>query len=639
MRSLFVDDVASLFGPQLWERRRRRGLGAGRMASRRPRSPSAGAAPPSPVRATARRRPRRCAIRRCSHRSAGGRRGRSSDIEAYAGCPVKWLVERRLRLADARARRRDAAARRSRPRGAGARAAPPRPGERQHGPQPRPSAGGARGRRGGARGARRRASGCRPTRAACRALARRLEVDLLRYVEHAAHAGSSHVPTRFEVSFGGAQDELGPLRLSAPTWRSRGGSTASTSRPAAARRIVYDYKGRTTTDGAHWVDERKWQVALYLHRRAASCSTCSRPAACTSRSARATCVRAARCWRTPIPGSTSWAATGATRRGCEELRRRRRRQVLEAVSELRAGAPPAAPGDVRLRRRLLVPDDLPGERPAVRSFTDGAGDGAVDAARGPAAARGERRAAARRRCSWSASCGRCSTTACDPGRSWRSRSPRRRPASCARACGPASWRSASARRRGRPRAPGSGRSTASARGCCARHAVAAGLDPAFVVLDERRSRASCAATAWRRALRGLDRRRRRRGGRRRGRLRGGPPGGGDRRGPRRAAQRRRDGPGPAADPAGRAGRRGARRACTGRSRRRRRELAARQAGRAGRHRAGGRARRPHVPDVQDGGALRRARPRLRDRDAVERLATRRAATSARPAWPRGSGSC
>ena len=96
-----------------------------------------------------------------------------------------------------------------------------------------------------------------------RALARRLEVDLLRYVEHAAHAGSSHVPTHFEVSFGGAQDELGPLRLSADV-AVAGRIDRIDVAPGGREALVYDYKGRTTTDGAHWVDERKWQVALYL---------------------------------------------------------------------------------------------------------------------------------------------------------------------------------------------------------------------------------------------------------------------------------------------------------------------------------------------------------------------------------------
>ena len=65
----------------------------------------------------------------------------------------------------------------------------------------------------------------------------------------------------------------------------------------------------------------------------------------------------------------------------------------------------------------------------------------------------------------------------------------------ARAC--ASW--APTRRRGRPKGRSSRRSTASVRACCARSALAAGLDPAFAVLDQPRRRAAGRCGVRRRA--------------------------------------------------------------------------------------------------------------------------------------------
>ena len=150
--------------------------------------------------------------------------------------------------------------------------------------------------------------------------------------------------------------------------------------------------------------------------------------------------------------------------------------------------------------------------------------------------------AARRRCSSSASRARCWTTACAPGRSWPSRSPRRRRASCAPASARASSSSASARRRARPRAPGSGRSTASARASCAgTPSPPAWTRPSWC--STRPIARELRATAWRRAFAawiddGGDAAR----GRRR-RLRRRPPGGRDRRASTtRCAARGRRGP-------------------------------------------------------------------------------------------------
>ena len=261
VRSLFVDDVASLFGPILWDRRLRRGLGqvgwphAPSEPERRRGEAVAGPryreAPPSPL-----RHPEVLA-------SIGERTAWSvSDIEAWAGCPVKWLVDRRLRLQTLEPDDETLL------RGAAAHAALERAlrrlvhenGNTVLSPDRLPEARAAVEEALEGLAGRIRLS-TDPRRV--RALARRLEVDLLRYVEHAAHAGSSHVPAHFEVSFGGARDELGPLRLS-PDVAVAGRIDRIDVGPDGRDALVYDYKGRTTTDGSHWVAERKWQVALYL---------------------------------------------------------------------------------------------------------------------------------------------------------------------------------------------------------------------------------------------------------------------------------------------------------------------------------------------------------------------------------------
>ena len=261
VRSLFVDDVASLFGPQLWERRRRRGLGQVGWADGAVGAPSAGAARRSPGPRHRRRRPRRCAIRRCWPRSAGATAWSVSDIEAYAGCPVKWLVDRRLRLGtlepDAETLLRGAAAhaaleralRRLVRENGGTVLSPDRL------PQAREAVEEALE---GLAGRIRLSTDSRRVRAP----PRRLEVDLLRYLEYAAHAGS-RTCRRTSRSPSAAPRTSSGRCACPPAWRSRGGSTASTSRPAAARPRLR-LQGPTTTGRPHWVDERKLQVALYL---------------------------------------------------------------------------------------------------------------------------------------------------------------------------------------------------------------------------------------------------------------------------------------------------------------------------------------------------------------------------------------
>jgi ATP-dependent helicase/DNAse subunit B len=261
VRSLFVDDVAGLFGTELWDRRRRRGLGAvgwedapsepERRRGEAAAGPRHREAPPAPLRhpevlAAIRARPAWSA----------------SDVEAWAGCPVRWLVDRKLRLEALVPDDENLL------RGSAAHAALERALQRlvqENGstvlsPDRLPAAREAVAEALAELAGRIRLS-TDPRRV--RALARRLEFDLLRYVERAATAGSAYVPSHFEVSFGGARDELGPLRLSADV-AVAGRIDRIDVAPGGRSALVYDYKGRTTTDGARWVSDRKWQVALYL---------------------------------------------------------------------------------------------------------------------------------------------------------------------------------------------------------------------------------------------------------------------------------------------------------------------------------------------------------------------------------------
>jgi ATP-dependent helicase/DNAse subunit B len=340
VRSLFVDDVASLFGPQLWERRSRRGLGqvgwaeAPSEPERRRGDAVAGPrhreAPPSSL-----RHPEVLA-------SIGGRTAWSvSDIEAYAGCPVKWFVDRRLRLQTLEPDDETLL------RGAAAHAALERAlrrlvrenGSTVLSPDRLPEAREAVEEALEGLAGRIRLS-TDPRRV--RALARRLEVDLLRYVEHAAHAGSSHVPTHFEVSFGGAQDALGPLRLSADV-AVAGRIDRIDVAPGGREALVYDYKGRTTTDGAHWVDERKWQVALYLIavRELLDLQPAGglyQPLGSRDLRPRGALLEDA------DPGLDVVGRDRRDAEGMEELVDGVVAEVLEAVSELRAGRLPPRPG-------------------------------------------------------------------------------------------------------------------------------------------------------------------------------------------------------------------------------------------------------------------------------------------------------
>ena len=104
-----------------------------------------------------------------------------------------------------------------------------------------------------------------------RSALRRLEVDLVRYIEFAAHAGSAFAPSHFEVKFGQAEDPYPPLELDGGALRLAGRIDRIDVDASGKEAIVYDYKGKTATAQAKWLEEGKLQIAPLLADRA-SCS-------------------------------------------------------------------------------------------------------------------------------------------------------------------------------------------------------------------------------------------------------------------------------------------------------------------------------------------------------------------------------
>jgi ATP-dependent helicase/DNAse subunit B len=94
---------------------------------------------------------------------------------------------------------------------------------------------------------------------------RRLRRDLERYLEHAAESPSPLEPTHLELEFGFADGET-----PAPPPLDLGGGVLVRGRidrvdlGADGEAVVYDYKGRAAPPAARWLQDRSWQVALYM---------------------------------------------------------------------------------------------------------------------------------------------------------------------------------------------------------------------------------------------------------------------------------------------------------------------------------------------------------------------------------------
>jgi ATP-dependent helicase/DNAse subunit B len=267
-RSLFVDDIVDLFAEGLVQRRMRRALGAVDLSAGGPRSPI----PLAPLRDEEITRELREHV------------WSASSLEVWAGCPVKWFVERMLRADDLD-------------------------------PEPEPLARGGlahavlkdtfeglRERTGSARlsGARlrlakellREALSTReaefPLSAAPErrpGLRRRLEADLERYLEHAVEQESPLEPTYLELGFGfrdrpagevseegrapavpaGLADTAGlPALDLGEGLRLRGRIDRVDVAAGGGQAVVYDYKGRNAPPAAKWTEQGNVQVALYM---------------------------------------------------------------------------------------------------------------------------------------------------------------------------------------------------------------------------------------------------------------------------------------------------------------------------------------------------------------------------------------
>ncbi len=249
-RSLFVDDVCDLFACDLQGARIKRALGEVGEGG-------VGSARPVPLISPLR-------DERVLEELGSRRLWSASALEAWAGCPVRWFVERLL-------------------------------GERDLDPEPEPLARGALAHaalRDVLEGLRRETGSARLRPAVLQrsrellgaALAehehehplsvapervpgarRRLRADLERYLEHAAERESTLEPTHLELSFGFEEEPDGLPALALEEGVAvRGRIDRVDVDPKSGAAVVYDYTGARAPDGARWARERSFQIPLYM---------------------------------------------------------------------------------------------------------------------------------------------------------------------------------------------------------------------------------------------------------------------------------------------------------------------------------------------------------------------------------------
>jgi RecB family exonuclease len=96
-----------------------------------------------------------------------------------------------------------------------------------------------------------------------RAEVRRVEADLIRHLEHAAHDGSVYAARELELVFGEGEESLPPAELGGGELKLRGRIDRVDIGPEGA--IVRDYKGRSAVEGADkWLAKGKLQMGLYV---------------------------------------------------------------------------------------------------------------------------------------------------------------------------------------------------------------------------------------------------------------------------------------------------------------------------------------------------------------------------------------
>lgn len=263
--SLFLDDIFELFGEELRAGAKRRAAGA--LDWPGPGEPAGRAG----VRAE--RASRDCEGREAAisslHEPAvladlGERRVWSaSGLESWTACPVRWLVERMLRLSPL------AAEPESLSRGALAHAVlretferlRARTGSARLEPASLPAA-----KRAMAQALDEHAEHHLRTLSPERkpAAKRRLKADLERYLERTADAAQGHdalEPTHLELEFGSG-GELPALELGDDV--SVRGRIDRIDLSAEGEALVYDYKGRSAIPGARWARDGALQLALYM---------------------------------------------------------------------------------------------------------------------------------------------------------------------------------------------------------------------------------------------------------------------------------------------------------------------------------------------------------------------------------------
>ena len=261
VRSFFVDDVAELFAPALFEQRERRGLGAaGWEPALAPTAREARRAAAAALGdATREAEPIGPLLDEDVLRSLNERETWSaSALETWRACPVRWFVERHLS-----------------PRGLEPDPEPLVRGTFVHKALERVYAGLPGGRLGPEELPAARARlhdvlaelegeyriSVDPDR--LRAEVRRVEADLIRHLEHAAHDGSVYAARELELVFGEGEESLPPAELGGGELKLRGRIDRVDIGPEGA--IVRDYKGRSAVEGADkWLAKGKLQMGLYV---------------------------------------------------------------------------------------------------------------------------------------------------------------------------------------------------------------------------------------------------------------------------------------------------------------------------------------------------------------------------------------
>lgn len=262
--SLFIDDVCDLFGLELRARRGRRELGAVDWPGQQP--PGAGQARRGSALRAGNARPRPIAALEDAEVLAwlGARPVWSaSALEAWAGCPVRWFVERLLSAEDLEPDPEPLV------RGGLAHAVlettlsrlAERTGSALLRPERLPLLRELLHEALGEQAAQRPIS-ANPERR--RAALRRLEADLERYLAHAASTHGDFVPTHFELEFGFEDSSYPPLELDDGAMPIRGRIDRVDVDVEHGHAIVYDYKGKQAPGAEYWATDRHFQVALYM---------------------------------------------------------------------------------------------------------------------------------------------------------------------------------------------------------------------------------------------------------------------------------------------------------------------------------------------------------------------------------------